>query len=307
MLVLATRPLVEPLPAEYRQWQQMPNVHHVKLGPLPAHDIVSLLSQRLGVNMLPETLATFIQEKGEGYPFFSEELTYALRDAGLIDIVDGECHLNADGEELRRLNLPDTVEGVIASRIDRLTPSQQLTLKVASVIGRVFPISVLHAIYPIEIDKARLTNDLIMLQQLDITPLDTPEPELAYLFKHAITQKVTYNRLLFAQRKELHRAIAQWYETHYSSDLSPFYALLAFHWEKAEVESPTTYYLSKAGNQALRGGTYKEAVGFLGKVLESPPMPRLLRRSKLTGSNKSGKPIIVCQICLIVAIILNEP
>lgn len=89
------------------------------------------------------------------------------------------------------MTFPDTVQGVVASRIDRLSPAQQLTLKVASVIGRIFAFRILRDIHPIDADKALLADYLNTLQRLDFTLLDTPEPDLAYLFKHFITQEVT--------------------------------------------------------------------------------------------------------------------
>src|SRR5579859_105139 len=132
-------------------------------------------------------LIDLIRKKAEGHPFFSEELAYALRDAGLITVADGKCDIAGEAKDFHNLNLPDTVEGVIASRIDRLTPSEQLTLKVASVIGRVFAYQILRGIHPLESDKPQLKRHLDTLHHLDITPLDTPEPDLAYIFKHIIT------------------------------------------------------------------------------------------------------------------------
>src|SRR5439155_19717418 len=160
---------------------------------LTAEDILNLVCQQLGVTILPEVVANFIQEKAEGHPFFSEELALALRDAGLIELVNGQCRLAAGVTDIHSLAFPDTLQGVITSRIDRLTPPQQLALKVASVIGRVFAFRILRDVHPIEADKPQLRPIVDGLERLDITPLDTPEPDLAYIFKHIITQEVTYN------------------------------------------------------------------------------------------------------------------
>src|SRR5213078_3462012 len=118
---------------------------------------------------------------------------------------DGEeCRLAPEAGDLRELPLPDTVQGVVTSRIDRLRPAEQLTLKVASVIGRVFSLDILHDLYPIEDDRASLPAHLQTLKRLDLTRLETPEPNLAYIFKHTITHEVVYNLMLVAQRQELH-------------------------------------------------------------------------------------------------------
>src|SRR5690606_14242082 len=116
-------------------------------------------------------------EKAEGNPFFSEELAYALRDAGLLRVEDGTARL-APGADLAALDFPTTIQGVITSRIDRLSPSQQLTVKVASVIGRIFAVQVLSGVFPLGGGEAQLRANLDRLERLDITPLETPEPNL---------------------------------------------------------------------------------------------------------------------------------
>jgi predicted ATPase/class 3 adenylate cyclase len=268
LLVIVTRPLADPLPAEYLQLMQSATTQRLKLEALPLDEATLLVCQRLQVKALPTPVVELIRQKAEGHPFFSEELAYALRDSGLLTIKDGECQLAPEANNLQSLNLPDTLEGIITSRIDRLSPSQQLALKAASVIGRVFAFRVLREIYPIENDKNLLADYVTTLEKLDITPLDVANPELAYFFKHIITQEVAYNLMLFAQRRQLHRALAEWLEVTYSDDLSPFYVLLAYHWRKAEVIDKTIDYLEKAGEQALNRFANREAVGFFSEALE---------------------------------------
>ena len=281
LMVLATRPLSEPVPHEYTRLRERPTTTHLRLEPLPAEDIQMLVCQRLGLDTsrsvaLPEPVAALIREKAEGNPFFTEELAYALRDAGVLQIVNGECQV-ASGVDWRAITFPDTVQGVVAGRIDRLTPQQQLTLKVASVVGRVFALRVLRDIHPIEADKSRLTDYLTAMDSLDITLLDTPEPDLAYLFKHVITQEVAYNLMLFSQRRDLHRAVAEWYEQTFAADLSPYYPFLAHHWSRAEDLPRAIDYLEKSGEQALNNYANQEAVRFLTEALslEARSEPRL--------------------------------
>ncbi len=287
LIVLATRPLSEPAPPEYTRLRERPTTTHLRLEPLSAEDTQMLVCQRLGLDpsrgtALPEPVAALIREKAEGNPFFTEELAYALRDAGVLQIVNGECRV-ASGLDLRAVTFPDTVQGVVASRIDRLTPQQQLTLKVASVIGRVFAMRVLLEIHPIEADKSHLSDYLNNLHSLDLTLLDTPEPDLVYLFKHIITQEVAYNLMLFSQRRDLHRAVAAWYEHTFAADLSPYYPFLAHHWSRAEDLPRAIDYLEKSGEQALTNYANQEAVRFLTEAisLEVRSAPRVspLRRA----------------------------
>ncbi|MGH2593828.1 MAG: adenylate/guanylate cyclase domain-containing protein, partial [Anaerolineae bacterium] len=267
LLVIATRPIDDPLPVEYSQLLRAPGTQQLRLGPLPVDDALTLVCRRLGVAALPDPVRTLILEKAEGHPFFSEELAYALRDAGLILIDDGTCRVAPGAGDLSALNVPNTVQGVITGRIDRLAPPQQLTLKVASVIGRVFAFRTLSDIHPVEVDRPKLADYLKTLEKLDITSLDAPEPDLTYIFKHIITREVAYNLMLFAQRRQLHRAVAEWYERSYAADLSPFYPLLAHHWSSAEEASKTLDYLEKAGEQALHNYANQEALRFFSDAL----------------------------------------
>jgi class 3 adenylate cyclase len=267
LLVVVTRPPGDPPPGEYRALLTMPGAQRIRLDSLPPAETLALVCARLGVPTLPEPVAALIRDKAEGHPLFSEELAYALRDAGLLIVADGECRLAPGAADLRALTFPDNVQGVITSRIDRLTPQQQVTLKAASVIGRVFPVRVLRDIHPIEDDKPHLVRELQTLDRLNLTLRDSPPPDLAYMFKHVITQEVAYNLMLFAQRRQLHRAVAEWYEARYANDLAPYYAILAHHWGKAEVADKTLFYLEKAGQAALRSYANQEAISFFRDLL----------------------------------------
>jgi tetratricopeptide (TPR) repeat protein len=267
LLVLATRPMLEPLPVSYSQLLTDPTTERLELEALPVADAMALVCQRLGVSSLPSQVQALIQEKAQGHPFFSEELAYALRDAGLLVIEQGVCRLSAEAGDLQAFAFPDTLQGVITSRIDRLSPSQQLMLKVASVIGRVFAFRILRDVHPIEADKGTMSSQLAALERLDLTPLEAPEPELSYIFKHVITQEVAYSLMLFAQRRQLHHAVAEWYERYRAKDLARLYPVLAHHWSRAEVAEKAIEYLAMAGEEALRGGAYQEARRFFWDVL----------------------------------------
>lgn len=269
LLIIATRPIPQPWPVEYSRLLEGAGVRSLLLDQLAPEEALALVCQRLGVTSLPEPVAELIRAKAEGHPFFSEELAYALRDAGLITIDNGTCRLAGNAVQLEVvLNFPDTVQGVVTSRIDRLPPPQQLTLKVASVVGRIFTVRTLHDVYPIAGDKEHLVEYLETLARLDITPLEANEPDLAYIFKHIITQEVAYNMMLFAQREQLHQRTAEWYEQHYADDMTPFYPLLAHHWRRAGVVNKAIDYLEKAGEQALHDYASQEAVRFFSQALQ---------------------------------------
>jgi DNA-binding response OmpR family regulator len=151
--------------------------------------------------------------------------------------------------------------------IDRLSPADQQTLKVASVIGRAFGVNVLLAVYPEAGDRAALIEQLETLEMFDLIMPLTPEPNLVYSFKDPLTHEMAYNLMLFAQRRQLHRAVAEWHEQQYAADLSPYYSLLAHHWRQAEDTAKAIFYLERAGENARQTGDYQIATDYLNEAL----------------------------------------
>jgi len=164
---------------------------------------------------------------------FSLELAYALQDGGLLRISDGRVQGAIREEDWRQLRLPDTIEGVVAGRLDRLSPAQQLVVKVASVVGRGFPLRLIQDVYPIPQDLPQVPNLMDSLTRLEIMEVVTPLPDLSYAFKYAITRDVAYSLMLNAQRQELHCRVAEWYGETFRTDLNPYLPLLAYHYEMA--------------------------------------------------------------------------
>ena len=266
LLVLVARPEAG-IQHELDQLLKRPNSHRLWIDGLTLAETSALMQHRLDVDAISPELIQLIHQRAEGNPFFTEELTYALRDSGLITVANGVCKLAPDAGDVQTLRLPATIQALITSRIDRLTPSQQLTLKVASVIGRAFEYTTLRDVHPIEAERQHLTDYLNSLDQMDLTQLEKPLPGLAYIFKETVIQEVAYNMMLFSQRRELHRAVADWFEQTYSDDLRSFYALLAYHWRKADDFSKAVEYHEKAGQEALRNFANEEAVKFFSKAL----------------------------------------
>jgi hypothetical protein len=175
--------------------------------------------------------------------------------------------------EFRALTLPDTLQA--ATNITAST-SQQLTLKLPA--RRIGPFRVLQAIHPIETDKPSLLDYMDTLTRLSLTMIESEAPDLAYIFKHAVTQEVAYNLMLFSQRRQLHQAVAEWIEESNQQNIQPFYPLLAHHWAQA-AETPDAVrnahairkaveYLEKAGEQAMENYANAEAIQFFDQALE---------------------------------------
>jgi class 3 adenylate cyclase/tetratricopeptide (TPR) repeat protein len=271
LLLIVTRPLNENFPSDSGDWIQMKDAVRVHLEGLSVEETSEIIKECLGLKDLEHSVTELIHERAGGNAFFAQEIAYALRDSGLIVIRDGKCSLAPSLTDPRFANFPNTLEGVVTSRIDRLPPAHQLTLKVASVIGREFEVRILEDIHPERVERSSvrpLSEDLENLERVDLIRKENLEPYLTYLFKHALTQDVAYNLLLFSQRRLLHRAVAEFCERTQAGDLPPIYPLLSYHWGKAEVESKALFYTEKAGEESLRNGALREAISFYSDAMK---------------------------------------
>lgn len=287
LVVLVTGPVesdTDPAPPELRAVLAQPGTYHLQLGPLSLAETESLVCRKLGVQRIPTEVAEFIYGKAEGHPLFTEEVASALRDAGLIQVWNGECYLSPEAGDLQTAQFPDNLEAVITSRIDRLAPQLQLVLKVGAVLGRVFSLSLLRAIHPIEADRAELPATLSALERRGLVVLKGGSKiDPNYTFKHTLTQEVAYNLLPFSQRQQLHQAVAEYYEVFYHDRVELYYPLLAAHWYRvvapgglvSEDQRPApdliaraVGYLQRAGDQAFRNGAGQEAVEHYTRAIE---------------------------------------
>lgn len=291
LLVIGTRFLREQeITTECRRLLEDANLIRIQLEALPPSASIELVCRVLGVESLPDPVSRLVLERAEGNPLFTEELVYSLRDRGLIRIDGGHCRLAGDTATFQSLSLPDSAQGLVTSRIDILEPRQQLTLKVASVMGRRFDPAILADVHPITEDRGRIPAHLQALASLDLIQAIEDETDAGFRFKHAITQEAAYELLPFSQRRELHRSVAEWHEEHRPEDDSVF-ALLAHHWTQAEVPDKALLYLEKAGREAERSYAYEEVARFFERALaldaQTPDSGELDRREiELPGGTR---------------------
>lgn len=276
LLVVATRPPGAPEPPDFTRLVNSQQIETIRLERLSREAAVEIARKKLGVSRMPAPIELVIAEKSDGNPFFAQELAYAMRDAEMFVIEGDEAKLAPGAAKTLSLDFPNTIQGLITSRIDRLSPEEQLTIKVASVIGRAFSVRALHDIHPLAGERERLVEHVEKLRVLDLTPLERPAPEREYIFKHVITQDVAYSLMSFEQRRTLHRAVAEWYERTYADDLEPLYPYLAYHWRKAaedrtpdaELLARSIDYYTRAAERAVRAFVNEEAIDFYESALK---------------------------------------
>lgn len=262
MIVMTYRPTLLP-EAISLPLSGLSNLSEIKLKSLSSAEIKELVSNKL-VEMygpskqVPDGLVVRLIVRTEGNPFYIEELLNYLRDNN-IDLEQPQA--------IQQAELPPSLHSLILSRLDKLSEDQRSLLKMASVIGRIFQVAMLWGISSSFGLHERLRQSLEVLSQLEFTVQSRPDPDLAYLFKHLITQEVAYESLAYTTRAAIHNQIAQYIEQHYADDIEPYVDLLAFHYDRSNNESKRREYLLKAGDAAARDYANTTAIDYYRRLL----------------------------------------
>jgi class 3 adenylate cyclase/tetratricopeptide (TPR) repeat protein len=235
----------------------------IALNTLSTAHSVEMAQAMLSTDQLPEELQGLIVRKAEGNPFFVEEVVKSLLEVGALRQA-GEGYVLA--KRLDEIFVPDTIQDVIMARIDRLEEAPKRTLQLASVIGREFTRRLLDRLAEI---RARTEEFLRELKAIELIYEKSVSPELAYMFKHALTHEVAYNSLLVQRRKELHRLIALAIEELYADRLAEHYEILAYHFTKGEEWAKALEYLLKAAEKAGKAFATREALALYDQALEA--------------------------------------
>ncbi len=258
----ATRPPQEDAAPQLLALAADSDTVRIPLVEMSGTEILGMVRESLGVETLPEALADYLVARGEGHPLFTIELALLLREMGVVRVDGRGCAFDPDDPRLAALSFSEKAEGIVATRIDRLDPSHQLALKVASVVGRAFEFQLVQGVYPIAEDRGALRRILDDLTRPRLIEEERPDPALAYLFRHVVIREVAYGLVSYAQRRALHAEIARALEVTTEADHAGNYPLLAHHWRMAEEPGPAIAYLERAGVEALHRGAGREAFRF---------------------------------------------
>lgn len=202
-----------------------------------------------------------IAAKAEGNPFFVEELVKSLLESGTLRSEGDRCVI---ARPQGAVHVPNTVQDVLMSRIDRLEAAPRKVLQLASVIGREFSVGLVQAIADL---REPLQASLQYLQSLELIYQISSAGEPSYVFKHALTQDVAYQSLLIQRRQELHRLVAASIEELYQSRLPEYYSLLGYHYERGEEWERALDYLARAAERSRGVAAFREEADLLTQVM----------------------------------------
>jgi class 3 adenylate cyclase len=264
LVLVGARPFAENPPLELQAIRRSRRTHSWRLDRLDDAETIELACRMLQVDVLPSPVVRLLQSKTAGHPLFVAELTRSLRDGGFLTVEGRVARLTRDAHDLDQHAFPETVHDVVAGRLDRLTPAQQLTVKVASVAGADFSSRVVADAHPIERDESTLRDDLAALVREGIL---VPEDDRGdrYAFRHSVIQDVAYGLLLSEQRRALHRSIAEWHERDGANQ--PLQSLLAHHWMQAGDVPRALDAMERAGARVAADGAARETIRFFQQAL----------------------------------------
>jgi adenylate cyclase len=261
-ILLAHRP-VQPGEVIAARDLTLDHVTTLELGDLPPGEarqlIAHKLAARFGADAAPAAFIDRIAARAGGNPFFIEEVANLLQARG----VDPR-----DPRAAETLELPESLHSLVLGRIDQLSEDARTSLKIASVIGRIFRTAVLFGVHPLERVRASLPAQLAELQQRDLA---TPEPgtgDDTYFFRHIVIQEVAYESLPFGFRATVHETIGRHLEQLAAGEVRPWVDLLAFHFGRSHCLEKKRHYLVAAGDAARAAHALESAIGHYQRALE---------------------------------------
>ena len=254
--------LVNYRPEYQHGWGSKTYYAQLRLDPLPAVSADELLQVLLGDDASLQPLTHLLITRTEGNPFFLEESVRTLVETGVLVGEPGAYRL---GQVLPTIQVPATVQAVLAARIDRLPPEEKRLLQTAAVIGTEVPLPLLHAIA--ELPEAVLQRGLAHLQAAEFLYETRLFPEREFTFKHALTHEVAYGSLLQERRRVLHARIVEAIEALSPDRLAEQVERLAHHALRGEVWEKALVYCRQAGIKATTRSAHREAVECFAQAL----------------------------------------
>jgi class 3 adenylate cyclase/tetratricopeptide (TPR) repeat protein len=253
--------LVNYRPEYQHGWSGKTYYSQTRLDALRAETAGELLDGLLGDDPALATLRQLLVRRGN--PFFLEETVRTLVETGVLAGERGRYRLT---RPINAIQVPATVQVVLAARIDRLSPEDKRLLQTASVIGKDVPFALLQAIADA---PEALRSGLDRLQAAEFVYETGLYPDLEYSFKHALTHEVTYGGLLHERRRELHLRIVGAIETLRRDRLAGEIERLAHHALQAEAWEKCVEYARQAGGRAMERSAYAQAGAYFDQALDA--------------------------------------
>jgi class 3 adenylate cyclase/tetratricopeptide (TPR) repeat protein len=256
--------LINYRPEYHHNWGSKVYYTQLRLDPLEPASAEEVLQALLGDDPSLTPLTPLLLARTEGNPFFLEESVRTLVETGVLVGEPGAYRL---GQALPTIQVPATVQAVLAARIDRLPPEAKRLLQTAAVIGHEVPLSLLQAI--VEMPSESLHRNLAHVKTAEFLYETRLFPESEYTFKHALTHEVAYGSILQERRRGLHARIVEALETLVGNRVTEHAERLAHHALRGEVWAKALAYCRQSGEKALARSAHREAVEYFEQALSA--------------------------------------
>jgi class 3 adenylate cyclase/predicted ATPase len=261
-------------PEYEHRWSNKTYYTQLRLDPLGGPNAAEMVSELLGQGSELQSVKDLVVARTEGNPFFMEEMVRALFDQGVLTR-NGAVKLT---KPLASIQIPPTVQGIVAARIDQLAPSEKELLQTLAVMGKEFPFGLVRRV--VARVENEITQDLDSLQLGEFIYERPAFPESEYTFNHALTQEVAYNSLLFERRRELHERTATALEELFADKLDEQVDALAHHYSRSGNAVKAIGFLRRAAEQARARSAYDDAIGYADEALRLlPQLPESRQRN----------------------------
>ncbi|TEU11690.1 MAG: hypothetical protein E3J25_07800, partial [Anaerolineales bacterium] len=248
--------------------EDVPHYTRLVLEDLPPRESVELAGLAIGAATLPEELADLVVAKSRGNPFYIEQMMRSLADAGHVRRDDRTGQAAVVGDVLT-IEVPDSVEGIIMSRLDALDETSRTILQVASVVGLRFQQPIVECVLGQSAMARDVRRSLERVEKAGLIRLERSDPVPEYLFDHGLLQQTIYESVPFTNRRELHCRVGEYLEEHYSDCLDAYLELLSFHYGNSTAKSRAFLYATKAAAKCAKMFANREAIEHYRRALDS--------------------------------------
>lgn len=246
-------------------WDATTSHSQLRLNSFGREEADALLVALLGIDASLAHLKQLIIDKTQGNPFFMEEYVQTLFERGAL--VRGEKIALA--QPLSTIEMPATVQGMLAARIDRLQKEHKAFLQMLAVLGMASPLRLIERMA--QRSEAQLEPILNRLQSAEFIYERPSYPDVEYIFKHALTRETAYGELLADSRRTLHSRAAEAMEAHFEDRLEEHCDELAHHYACSNNLPKAVEFLQRAGSQAMQRSAYVAAIDHLTSALTMLP------------------------------------
>jgi class 3 adenylate cyclase/tetratricopeptide (TPR) repeat protein len=247
------------------------------------------LEKKFKIKKIPKDFYEMIYSRSKGNPFFMDEIILSVKSNKGIEVqADGSYKISRRSKEIA---IPDSINDIILSRLDKLDNKSKRILKIASVIGRVFQINILNQLkeFQQKVSGLNLKSRLFDLTKMDFTMFEISKDD-EYLFKHAITRDAVYETLLYSLRKKYHEEIARIYEENSGERIENYYELIAFHYDNTNNSLKAKKYLFLSAEKSFGNFAYDGALNYI----------KMYRKHRLNKEEKAQSYLFESEILRII-------